>query len=66
MEAEVARPKELFRFHYCRVVRGDLACVLIEMELPDLVGAVSRDVRHEGVLVGGVGLHCVGAGGCFQ
>src|SRR5712692_7731359 len=38
----------------------------VEPELENRVGAVPRDVGHEGKLVGGVGLHSVGASGCFQ
>ena len=38
----------------------------VEPELENRVGAVPCDVGHEGKLVGGVGLHGVGARGRFQ
>ena len=66
MKAEVTRPQGFLRFHYRRRVGGDLARVLVELELPDLVRAVSRDVRNESVAVGRVGLHRVSPGRRFQ
>src|SRR5713101_497609 len=40
--------------------------VFVEPELENRVGSVPRDVGHEGKLIGGVGLHSVGASGRFQ
>jgi hypothetical protein len=42
-----------------------MAGVVVEPELENRVGAVPRDVGHEGKLVGGIGLHRVGARGRF-
>ena len=43
-----------------------MAGVFVKPELENRVGAVPSDVRHEGKLVGWVGLHRVGTSGCFQ
>ena len=62
IEAEMPGAVESIRLHLCRGVGSDLAGALVEPELVDPVGAVSSDMGNEGVPVGRVGLHGMGAG----
>src|SRR4030095_4434455 len=66
MKAKVARPQVFCWLELKRCVGGQMAGVFVEPELENRVGSVPRDVGHEGKLVGGVGLHGVGASGRFQ
>jgi hypothetical protein len=65
MKAKVARPQVFRRLDLERGVGGQMTGVFVEPELENGVGAVPRDVGHEGKFVGRVGLHGVGARGRF-
>src|SRR5262249_920450 len=66
MKAKVAWPQVFCRLDLERCVGGQMAGAFVEPELENRVGTVPRNVRHEGKLIGGIGLDGGGACGLFR